>query len=93
MVHEYVASRPDPAVYEFLSLDFDGLSARHGGVAGTVFRDFPAFPQRYRERLAEQPRGPRAAHIVPLPPRTPRRHYTERDLTLREFLPASTRRL
>jgi hypothetical protein len=93
MVHEYVASRPDPAVYEFLSLDFDGLSARHSGVAGTVFRDFPAFPQRYRERLAEQPRGPRAAHIVPLPPRTPRRHYTERDLTLREFLPASTRRL
>lgn len=91
MVREYVASRPDPAVCEFLSLDFDGLSARHGGVAGTVFQDFPAFPQRYRERLAEQPRGPRAAHIVPLPPRTPRRHYTERDLTLREFLRRSTR--
>ena len=52
IVREYVASRPEPAVYEFLALDFDGLTKRHGGVAGTVFRDFPAFPQRYRERLA-----------------------------------------
>jgi len=93
IVREYVASRPDPAVYEFLTLDFDGLVKRHGGVAGTTFRDFPAFPQRYRERLADQPRGPRAAQIVPLPPRTLRRHVTEADVVLRQFLPNSTRRL
>ena len=93
IVREYVASRPDPAVYDFLTLDFDGLVKRHGGVAGTTFRDFPAFPQRYRERLADQPRGPRAAQIVPLPPRTPRRHFTEADLVLRQFLPNSTRRI
>jgi len=93
IVREYVAGRPDPAVWEFLALDFDGLLRRFGGVAGTTFRDFPAFPQRYRERLAEQPRVPRAAQIVPVPPRTPRRHFSEADLVLREFLPHSTRRL
>ena len=93
MVREYLAGRPDPAVWEFLTLDFDGLAKRHGGVAATTFRDFPAFPQRYRERLAEQPRGPRASQIVPLPPRAHRRHYTEADLVLRQFLPNSTRRV
>jgi hypothetical protein len=93
MVREYVASRPEPAVYEFLVLDFDGLVKRYGRVAATTFRDFPAFPQRYRERLAEQPRAPRAGQIVPLPPRTHRRLFTEADLVMRQFLPSSTRRL
>jgi len=93
MVREYVGSRPDPLVYEFLTLDFAGLVKRHGGVTATTFRDFPAFPQRYRERLADQPRGPRAAQVVPLPQRTPRRHFTDADLVIREFLPGSTRRL
>ena len=93
MVREYVGSRPDPSVYEFLTLDFAGLAKRHGGVTATTFRDFPAFPQRYRERLADQPRGPRAAQVVPLPQRTPRRHFTDADLVIREFLPGSTRRL
>ena len=85
MVGEYLGSRPDPAVHEFLSLDFDGLVKRHGGVVATTFRDFPAFPQRYRERLAEQPRAPRAVQIVPLPQRRHRRQFTDADLVLREF--------
>jgi len=93
MVREYLCSRPDPAVHEFLSFDFDGLVKQYGGVAATTFRDFPAFPQRYRERLAEQPRAPRAAQIVPLRPRTLRRHFTEADLVMREFPPPSSRRL
>lgn len=93
MVREYVGSRPDPAVYEFLTLGFDGLVRRHGRVVATAFRDFPAFPQRYKERLADQPRGPRAAQIVPVPPRAHRRHYTDADLVTREFIPTSTRRL
>ena len=93
MVREYLGSRPDPAVYEFLTLDFEGLVTRHGGVAATTFRDFPAFPQRYKERLVDQPRGPRAGQIVPLPVRAHRRHFTEADLVTRAFLPASTRRL
>ena len=93
IVREYVAGRPDPAAWEFLTLDYEGLVRHHGGVAATVFRDFPAFPQRYRERLPDQPRGPRAPQIVPLPARAHRRHYTDADLTTREFLPASARRL
>jgi hypothetical protein len=93
IVREYLASKPDPAVCEFLSLDFDGLLRRYGGVTGTTFRDFPAFPQRYRERLAKQPRAPRVAQIVPLPERTCQRLYTEADLAEREFTAHSTRRL
>jgi hypothetical protein len=92
MVREYVAGGPAPAICEFLTMDFDGLVKRYGGVAATTFREFPAFPQRYRERLADQPRGPRAAQVVPLSRRTPRRHFTEADLVTREFLPDVTRR-
>jgi len=92
-VREYLASKPDPAVYEFLSLDLDGLLRRYGGVTGTTFRNFPAFPQRYRERLAEQPRAPRVAQIVPLPERTRQRLYTEADLAEREFTAHSARGL
>jgi len=93
MVREYVESRPDPAVCEFLTFDYEGLVKRHGGVTATTFREFPAFPQRYKERLADQPRGPRAAQIVPLPARAYRRHYTDADLVTREFLSPSSRRL
>lgn len=85
MVHEYLASKPDPAVYEFLSLNFDALQRRHGGVTGTTFRGYPAFPQRFRERLAEQPRTPRVAQVVPVPERAHRRLYTEADLDVRQF--------
>src|SRR3989337_440406 len=52
MLQAYLASRPDPAVYEFLRHDFKTLEGRHGGVVGTSFRTFPSFPQRYVERLA-----------------------------------------
>jgi hypothetical protein len=93
IVREYLASKPDPAVYEFLSLDFEGLLRRYGGVIGTTFRDFPAFPQRYRDRLAKQPRGPRVAQIAQLPTRAHRRLFTETDLAEREFTAQSTRRL
>jgi hypothetical protein len=92
IVREYVASRPEPSAYQFLSMDFEELQRRHGGVTGTTFRDYPAFPQRYRERLAEQPRAPRVAQIVPLPKRLHRRLYTEADLSTRQFLPGSARR-
>ena len=87
MVHEYLACRPDPAACEFLSLNFDALQRRHGGVTGTTFRGYPSFPQRFRERLAEQARAPRVAQIVLLPERAHRRHFTEADLELRQFLP------
>ena len=93
IVREYLASKPDPAVYEFLTLDLDGLLRGCGGITGTTFSNFPAFPQRYRERLAEQPRAPRVAQIVPLPTRAHRRLFTEADLAEREFTAHSARRL
>jgi len=44
MVHEYLASKPSPEVYDFLRHDFASLNANHGGVVGTSFRTFPSFP-------------------------------------------------
>src|SRR5437899_411604 len=55
MVTTYLASGPDPDVYEFLRHNFDTLHTRHGGVVATTFRTFPSFPQRYIERAAAQP--------------------------------------
>ena len=52
MVKAYLASDPDPAMYDFLYDDFAALNAKHGGVVSTTFRNFPSFPQRYMEALA-----------------------------------------
>lgn len=95
MVKQYVASAPDPAVYEFLQHDFAGLTARHGGVVGTAFRSFPVYPQRYIEALDPQPPAPadvdcrvEALKVARVPVR-----FTEDDLVMREFLPHTSRRL
>ena len=58
-------SRPD--VYDFLRYDFAELDARYGGVAGTTFRTFPSFPQRYIDVLpaSMQPDTPSAVRIQP----------------------------
>lgn len=96
MVGQYLASKPDPATYEFLRHDFDELSHRHGGVVATTFRTFPSFPQRYIERTAEQPPcqddGPEV-DVEPL--RAPQQPtcYTEDDLHIREFMKDTSRRL
>ena len=55
MVKQYLASRPDPALTEFLTHDFVELNARFGRVTGAAFRHFPSFPQRYVEVLADHP--------------------------------------
>src|SRR5215831_18729008 len=47
MTRDYIASRPNPAVVDFLELDFTELQEHYGGVAATTFRNFPSFPQRY----------------------------------------------
>lgn len=85
MVHTYLESRPDPEVYAFLREDFASLARLHGGVAGTTFRGYPSFPQRYRVRLDHQPAHPRAAHIIPVEGQTRRHRFTEADLEVREF--------
>ena len=94
MVSEYLDSKPDPEVYDFLRHDFEALDARHGGVSGTTFRPFPSYPQRFMERLAEQlPCDPKWAH-VPVEPwreRQPRTHYTSADLQTRQFTRTTSR--
>ncbi|MFN7917283.1 MAG: hypothetical protein U0Q55_18205 [Vicinamibacterales bacterium] len=89
MVTDYLDSQPDPSAYDFLRDDFDTLEARHGGVVATSFSQFPSYPQRFAERLAEQPlcEGTMAGvDVEPWRVRAPRRvHYTEADLHVRHF--------
>ena len=96
MVGAYVDTRPDPAIYDFLRYDFDGLMSRFGGVAGTAFRTFPSFPQRYIEGLHTQPpceADMEGVNVEALrAPQQPTR-YTEDDLHIREFLKNTSRRL
>ena len=96
MVQEYLDSMPPPDVYDFLREDFASLNARHGGVAGTSFRTFPSFPQRYIERAAEQPPCEADAvgvKVEPLQvPQQPTR-YTQDDLHVRQFMRETSRRL
>lgn len=92
MVKGYLASRPDPALYDFLQDDFRGLTARHGGVVATTFRNFPSFPQRYMERV-NMPSSDPMLKIEPLKPLTQPVLYTEDDLHIREFSQHGARRL
>jgi hypothetical protein len=98
MVQAYLASSPDPDVYEFLRDDFDQLERRHGGVVGTAFRAFPSYPQRYIERLSDQPPPPADADLAGVqvePVRTSRQRelFTEDDLHIRQFDRETSRRL
>jgi hypothetical protein len=96
MVHTYLSSNPSPETYDFLREDFATLDARHGGVVGNSFRTFPSFPQRYIERLAEQPpyeADVKGVHIEPVcGPKQPTR-YTEDDLSVRQFMKETSRQL
>jgi hypothetical protein len=88
----YLASNPDPRVYDFLQCDFAGLEQQYGGVVATTFRNFPSFPQRYMERCAALPVD-RSVRVEPMKPVTQPSHYTEHDLHVRQFTQANTRRL
>lgn len=96
MVSSYLASRPDPAVYDFLRYDFSALEARYGGVVATTFRTFPSFPQRYVERLADQlPFDGEEAGVAvePLHVGHQPTRYTEDDLHIRQFMGDASRRM
>ena len=95
MVKHYLDTNPDPYMYDFLQFDFAGLTEKYGGVAGTAFRAFPSYPQRYTEAIDPQPRVPGHddCRVEPLKlTRTPTT-FTERDMTVREFLPQTSRLL
>ena len=95
MVHQYLASQPDPEVYEFLAWDLAEMTRRFGGVVGTAFRAFPSYPQRYTEVLEPQPAAPEGVICRVEPLKVPRvkTHFTEDDLVMREFLPHTSRQL
>ena len=92
MVQRYLASGADPSLYDFLDGDFSALTARHGGVVGTTFRNFPSFPQRYMEAV-DMPSGDPLVKIEPVKPLTQPVRYTEDDLHVRQFTDSSARRL
>jgi hypothetical protein len=95
MVEAYMTTRPDPAVYDFLKLDFDAAEARFGGVVGTTFRTFPSFPQRYIERLPEQlpcDADAEGVEVAPLNAVAQPMRFGDDDLRIRQFLRDTSRR-
>jgi hypothetical protein len=96
MVGEYLDSRPDPAMYEFLKYGFAEAVTRYDGVVATTFRSFPSYPQRYIEALPDQPppraeeRGVRVERLKQYPRQT---CYSEADLRLRQFLSRAAPRI
>lgn len=96
MVSEYLDSKPDPAIYDFLADDFDAMVAKYGGVAGTSFRPFPSYPQRFLERLEPQPLStdPSLAgvHVEPWRAAARRALYSTEHLHVRQFLQQTSRR-
>jgi hypothetical protein len=95
MVHQYLASKPDPSIYEFLRYNLAELTASHGGVVGTAFRSFPSYPQRYMEVLTPQPESTTdiTCRVEPLKTLRVRTTFNEDDLVIREFLPSTSRQL
>jgi hypothetical protein len=92
MVQAYLASGPDPALYEFLKYDFAGLTEMYGGVLGTTFRNFPSFPQRYMETV-DLPTADPCVRVEPLKLPSQPVVYTEKDLHVRQFTGDRSRRL
>jgi hypothetical protein len=92
MVRGYLASGADPALHQFLQDDFAALTARHGGVVATTFRNFPSFPQRYMEAV-DMPAADPFVKVERLKPLTQPVLYTEDDLHMRHFTEAGARRL
>jgi hypothetical protein len=92
MVNQYLDSKPDPQMAEFLRHNFDELTTRYGGILGTTFRAFPSYPQRYTEVLRPQPAAPPDVLCRVEPLKLPRviTAYTEDDLIARQFLSNTT---
>jgi hypothetical protein len=94
MTRTYLASSPDPAVYDFLRWDFSELDTRFGGVVATTFRNFPSFPQRYMapcETLSASDAD--GVKVEPLKRFSQPALYTEQDLHIRQFTADRVQRL
>jgi hypothetical protein len=96
MVQTYLDSRPSPDSYAFLTNDFATLESTSGGIVATTFRSFPSFPQRYIERLVEQPpcdADTAGLRVEPLRAPLHAVKYTEDDLHLRQFMATTSKRV
>lgn len=96
MVNQYLATRPDPATYDFLRYPFSDLVSRYDGVVATTFRSYPSYPQRYLEAMPLQPPAApddRGIRIEPLKQFQRQTRYSERDLCVRQFLLRTTPRI
>ena len=90
MVQAYLATDPDPALYEFLQHDFTTLTRGSAASSATTFRNFPSFPQRYMEAV-EMPIDPNV-RVEPVKPPSQPVLYTADDLQMRQFLEQTSRR-
>jgi hypothetical protein len=93
MVKQYLATRPDPALTEFLEYDFGGLTQRYGRVTGAAFRHFPSFPQRYVEALDHPVDAAPGVRIEPVKRPAVPTHYTAADIAVREFSKKTSRKV
>ncbi|MEX2272033.1 MAG: hypothetical protein WD690_11200 [Vicinamibacterales bacterium] len=91
MVRQYLETRPDPEMLEFLKYDFAGLTGRYGEVVCTTFRNYPSFPQRYNETVPVAADEAPPVKIEPMKPFSQPTRYTERDLAKRLFTPQTSR--
>ena len=88
MVNQYLATKPDPAIFDFLAYDL----AQLGGVVGTTFKPYPSYPQRYTQVLDPQPESAPEMNcrVEPLKAERVKTSYTDADLVMREFRPAAS---
>jgi hypothetical protein len=96
MVKAYLATRPDPALLEFLRHDFSALETIHGGVCATTFRTFPSYPQRYIETLEKQPPFDldlRSVEVQAIKAAQQPQRYSEDDLHVRHFTRETSKRI
>ena len=95
MVNQYLATRPDPATYDFLGCNLSELTSRFGGVVGTTFKSFPSYPQRYTHVLRPQPQSTPDLNcrVEPLEVARVQTRFTADDLVMREFRPGASRRV
>jgi hypothetical protein len=96
MVRQYLDTKPDSQAYDFLQYSFAEMTEKFGGVAGTTFRSFPSYPQRYTEAVRPQPPAPAELGDCRVEPvKSPRvaTRFTEDDIVVREFLPNASRTL
>jgi hypothetical protein len=89
LVRGYLSRHPDPHRYEFLRFGFSELEAMFGGVAGTTFRNFPSYPQRYREAVPSD--AAVEGEVIPVRRSAQPVRYDERDLRVRAFTASGSR--